>query len=92
VKAPRYTRTEVIRLLRVDVQLLQLLESEQVVARRGRYSPDDLERVRVATELAHLDVNPAGVAMLLRMREQWLAERTELRSIIVALRSRLGRR
>ncbi len=91
MKVHFYARTEVVRLLRVDASLLRLLESEQIVAPRGRYTPDDLERVRVAVELADLDVNPVGVAMILRMREQWLAERIELRSVIEALQSHLAR-
>jgi len=93
VKAHLYARTEVVRLLRIDTELLELLESEQVVTvRRGHYTPADLETVRVAAELAQLDVNPAGVAMILRMREQWLSERGELLSVIEALRARLERR
>ena len=93
MKVHYYARTEVVRLLHVDPELIELLEAEQLLAgRRGRYTSDDLERVRVAAELADLDVNPQGVAVILRMREQWLSERTELRSVIEALRARLGRR
>lgn len=92
MKVQLYARTEVVRLLHVDAELLEFLEAEEVVTvRRGRYTPADLETVRVAAELAQLDVNPAGVAMILRMREQWIAERAELLSVIEALRARLER-
>ncbi len=93
MKVHLYARTEVVRLLHVEAELLELLEAEQVVrVRRGQYTPTDLDTVRVAAELARLDVNPAGVAMILRMREHWLSERSELVSVIEALRARLERR
>lgn len=88
-----YARTEVVRLLRVDEGLLERLEAEEVVvSRRGRYTQEDLERLRVAAELRALDVNPEGVGVILRMRDQWLAERRQLQAVIEALRAKLGER
>lgn len=90
MKVRLYARAEVVRLLRVDGELLDTLERERIVVRRrGGYDPGDLERLRIAVELARLDVNPPGVAVALRMREQLIAERRRLRAIIEALRSRL---
>ncbi|HUB08779.1 MAG TPA: hypothetical protein VMB50_17360 [Myxococcales bacterium] len=85
-----YARTEVVRRLRIDRTLLERLEAEQIVrSRRGRFTPEDLEKVRVAAELLDLDVNPEGVAIILRMREQWVEERRELQAVIEALQARL---
>ncbi len=88
-----YARAEVVRILHVDGRLIERLEDEEIVgARRGRFTADDLERIRIAAELAELDVNDAGIEVVLRMRERWLAERRELHEAIDALRARLSRR
>ena len=90
MKVRVYARAEVVRLLRVDGALLDALELERVVVRRrGGYRAEDVERLRVAAELARLDVNAPGVAVALRMREQWLSERRRLWAVIEALRARL---
>ncbi len=87
-----YARAEVVRLLGIDRTLLARLEEEEVVLRRaGGYTADDLERLRVAAELADLGVNEEGIEVVLRMREQWLAERRELHELIDALRERVAR-
>ena len=86
-----YARAEVVRILHVVSRLLARLEAEEIVeSRRGRYTAEDLERIRIAAELADLDVNDAGIEVALRMREQWLAERRELHGVIETLRARLS--
>jgi DNA-binding transcriptional MerR regulator len=93
VKVRLYARTEVVRLLRIERGLLERLESEEIVrSRGGRFTPEDVERVRIAAELLDLDVNPEGVAVILRMRDRWLSERRELQAVIDALRVRLEQR
>jgi len=85
-----YARAEVIRLLHIGDELLAMLEAEQIVAeQQGGYTPEDLERLRVAHELADLGVNAAGLDVILAMRDHWLSERKELLEIIEALRKKL---
>ncbi len=90
MKLRLYARSEVVRLLRIDADVLDRLEAEEIVrSRRGRYRLEDVERARVASELLELGVNPEGVAVILHMRERWMAERRELQSVVEALRERL---
>ena len=69
-----FERSEVIRLLDVDVAFLESLERESIVfldVEEGRFSPRMVERVRVAHSLVfELEVNLSGVAVILRMREE----------------------
>jgi MerR family transcriptional regulator/heat shock protein HspR len=72
-----YTRKQVLELLEVDDGFLTLLLSEEIVSidvpggESGEFSEQTLERVRVAQNLVRdLDVNLAGVAIILRMREE----------------------
>jgi hypothetical protein len=72
-----YSRKQVIELLGVDEGFLALLEQEEIVVVEAPslgYSERMLERARVATNLVReLDVNLAGAAIIVRMREE-LAE------------------
>ncbi len=72
-----YTRKQVLELLELDEGFLTLLLSEEIVAvdapsgEQGEFSARMLERVRVAQNLVRdLDVNLAGAAIILRMREE----------------------
>ena len=72
-----YTRKQVLELLELDDGFLSLLLSEEIVSidvpsgESGEFSERTLERVRVAQNLVRdLDVNLAGVAIILRMREE----------------------
>ncbi len=72
-----YTRKQVLELLELDDGFLTSLLSEEIVtvdapsAEQGEFSERVLERVRVAQNLVRdLDVNLAGVAIILRMREE----------------------
>jgi hypothetical protein len=81
-----YARAEVVRMLRVDDSLLRELVRERIVVeRRGRYAEGQLERIRVAAELRKLGVNSEGIEVALNMREGWLAERSQLLSLIEGL-------
>jgi len=69
-----FERTELVRLLDVDVAFLEVLERESIVyvdVEECRFSPRMVERVRVAHSLVfELEVNLSGVAVILRMREE----------------------
>jgi hypothetical protein len=85
-----YARSEVLRLLAIGEDLLATLAEEQIVVEQaGGYSREDLERIRVAHELADLGVNAAGLGVILEMRAHWLTERRELLDIIEKLRDKL---
>jgi len=74
-----YSRTEVVTILALDEAFLVELEREAIIvpdAEPARYSPRMLERARVAQNLVQeLDVNIAGAAIIVRMREGMAALR-----------------
>ena len=90
-----YTRGEIIGLLPVDEAFLVLLEEEEIIwldapgdAING-YSERMLERVRVSFNLVQdLDVNLAGAAVILSLREQL----AELQKRLVELADEVARR
>jgi hypothetical protein len=71
-----YSRKQLIEILGVDEGFLVSLESEDIVDRdappgEGEFSERMLERARVASNLVlELDVNLAGAAIIVRMREE----------------------
>lgn len=70
-----FSRREVLEILAIDDAFLIQLEQEEIIqvetsSDAPRYSEMMLERVRVADNLVHeLDVNLAGVAVIVQMRE-----------------------
>lgn len=73
----RYTRTELLALLECDEGFVLALEQEEIIEpdapgeSGALYSERMLERIRVARNLVHdLDVNLAGAAIIVRMREE----------------------
>ncbi len=80
-----YTRTQIVELLHVDDGFVALLEEEEIVfvdepeAMPDTYSERMLERVRVADTLVHeLEIDLAGVAIIVRMREEMATLRQAL--------------
>jgi len=72
-----YTRAEILTLLPVDETFLGLLEEEEILwfdapgEGATAYSERMLERVRISHNLVQeLDVNLAGAAVILGLREQ----------------------
>lgn len=63
-----------------DQQLLEELESLEVISKNAQgYSPDEVESVLVSRTLVReLDVNWAGVEIILRLRRQLLYTRLRL--------------
>lgn len=81
-----YTRKQILQILEVEDGFLVALEREEiVVADAGRadlYSEQMLERVRVAHELVEeLDVNIAGTAIIVRLREEMAGLRHEFAEV-----------
>ena len=72
-----YTRKDVVTIVGCDEGFVISLEQEEVIAvdapgdAEGLYSEQMLERIRVARNLIHdLEVNLAGAAIIVRMREE----------------------
>lgn len=86
-----YRRTEVIEMLSLDEGFLERLLQETAICQgpSGRFTAEDVERIRIARQLEDLGCNAAGVEVALFLRERWLAERRELLAVIEALRKRL---
>lgn len=83
----RVTRTEVLRLVGGDEDLLRLLCDEGVLPPRTPYHMEDLEAARLAHTLIHeLDVNLAGVEIILRMRRELLEVRQQVSELLGLLR------
>lgn len=89
-----FTRRQVIEILSIDESFLVQLEQEEIVqidaddaAADERYSEIMLERARVADNLVHeLDVNLAGVAVIVQMRENLADLRHQLEAALTELR------
>jgi MerR family transcriptional regulator/heat shock protein HspR len=88
-----YTRRRIVELLHVEEGFVETLEQEEViqidapVEAEGEFSERMLERVRVADTLVRdLDVNLAGVAIIIRLREEMADLRTKLGSALQAIR------
>lgn len=87
-----YTRRQVLELLEIDELLLVSLESEEIVLRdapaeaEGEYSERMLERARVAQNLMRdLEVNLAGVAVIVRLREEMQGLRHHMEDLLAQL-------
>jgi hypothetical protein len=83
-----YTRRQVLEILELEESLLLRLEQEEIVVRdapadqEGQYSERMLERARVASNLVRdLDVNLAGAAIIVHMREELARMRRLLRDV-----------
>jgi hypothetical protein len=89
-----FTRAEILELLPVDDAFLTLLEEEEIIwidapDDPARYSERMLERTRVSYNLVQdLDVNVAGIAVILSLREQV----AELQQRLVELAGEVARR
>ena len=84
-----YSRKQVLELLEIDEGFLVGLEQEEIVSvdseSEEEFSERMLERVRVAHNLvAELDVNLAGAAVIVRMREELAGLR--MNAVLIARR------
>ena len=92
-----YTRIQLVELLEIDAGFLEDLEREEIVQRdapaaaEGEFSERMLERARVAYNLVHeLDVNLAGAAIIVRMREDMSGLRHQIEELLNQLRGCSG--
>lgn len=90
-----YSRRQIVELLGVEDAFLVQLEVEDIIycdapeEHPGEYSERMLERARVADNLVHeLEVNLAGVAVIVEMREHLATLRHHLESIASEFRRR----
>jgi hypothetical protein len=90
----RFSRREIAEILELEEEFLVELERESILFfdetdDEPGYSVRMLERARVAHSLVgELEVNLAGVAVILRMREDVERLRGQLRTVAEALRAR----
>lgn len=92
-----YSRTQITKLLELDEGFVVSLEREEIIQAdapapsEGQFSERMLERVRVARELVgELDVNLAGAAIIVRMREQMLEMQETFEKQLLEIRERTG--
>ena len=92
-----YTRAQIVETLEIDAEFLVLLEREAIVTcdapsgAEGEFSERMLERARVAHNLTHeLDVNLAGAAIIVRMREQMQRQRQHIERFLAELERSSG--
>jgi MerR family transcriptional regulator/heat shock protein HspR len=88
-----YSRIEIVELLEVDAGFVDALEREEIIfcdassGAAGAFSERMLERVRVAYNLVHdLDVNLAGVAIIIQMREDMSSLRHQIEGLLNELK------
>ena len=92
-----FTRRQLIEILHVDESFLMALEQEEIVqcdspeTEPGGYSERMLERARVADNLVHeLEVNLAGVAVIIQMRESLADLRHRVETLAAELQKARG--
>lgn len=86
-----WTTTEVIEIFQVETRFLDDLEAEEILCpdcrehpSEKRFSETDLERLRLAKMLVEdMDVNLAGVEIILRMRQNMLDMRAQFDAILL---------
>lgn len=89
-----FTRTQILEILSLEDGFLLQLEQEEIVYvdasdPAAPYSEHMLERARVADNLVHeLDVNLAGVAVIVQMRENLADVQHQLEAALTELRQR----
>lgn len=90
-----YTRKQLLEVLETDDGFLTALEREEIIVgdapaqSGGEYSERMLERARVTLNLVRdLDVNMAGAAVIVRMREEMAELRLHVEELIAEVRRR----
>ena len=89
-----FTRHEIAQILELDEEFVAALERESILfvdtpGSQAEFSRRMLDRARVAHSLVEeLEINLAGVAVILRMREDLGRLRANLRSLGEVLRER----
>ena len=91
-----FTRREIAQILEIDEGFVTSLERESIIhvdsdaeglKDDGTFSALMVERVRVAHSLVHeLEINLAGVAVIVRMREELGTLRAQVHTVARALK------
>ncbi|MBN1828400.1 MAG: MerR family transcriptional regulator [Deltaproteobacteria bacterium] len=95
-----WKRVEVLELLEIDDDFLVMVEEEEIVAavadrETGErfYTFDELERLRLAKILLEeMEVNLAGVDIIVRMRQELLETRRQFDAILEDIAGKLRER
>ena len=80
--------TEVVKVCKVGKDFIQQLERESVIRpvvqrRRKLYSPDQVDRIRIANLLIQeMGVNFEGAEVVLNMREQMIAMQRQFNDVL----------
>jgi chaperone modulatory protein CbpM len=89
-----YSRERICEILQIEESFLASLEQEEIIevdapgGEEGEFSERMLERVRIADTMVHdLDVNLAGAAIIVRLREEMADLKAKLASALQAIRS-----
>jgi MerR family transcriptional regulator/heat shock protein HspR len=88
-----YYRKQVIEIFEVDESFLDTLESEDLVhpvqeesTREKVFPPDQVERIRIINNLVNdLEVNLAGVEVIMEMRENLIRMQRQFDQILETL-------
>ncbi|MCL5124904.1 MAG: MerR family transcriptional regulator [Deltaproteobacteria bacterium] len=88
-----YRREQVLEIFDLQESFLDELEDEELIecsileqAEGKIYSADQLERIRIISNLVHdLEVNLPGVEVILQMRENMIVMRRQFDQILEAL-------
>lgn len=96
MRSSYFTRHQVVEVLDIEVDFLVALERESIVAAdapsdvAGEFSERMLDRIRVAHNLVRdLEVNLAGAAIIVRMREEMVGERLRWEAFLRDLEERV---
>lgn len=88
-----FTRKQILTMLETDDGFLAALEREEIITsdappeNEGEFSEQMLERVRVAQNLIRdLEVNMAGAAVIVRMREEMAELRRYVEELLAEVR------
>ena len=100
MKNEYWTLKEVIETIEIDEVLLRELEEEGIVCPTCRanesskkFSRIEVEKVRIAKQLiVEMDVNPPGVGIILRMRQNMIDMREQFDTILEDLASQIKKR
>ena len=92
-----YTRKQLLEFLETDDGFITSLQQEEIIVvdspeeALGEFSDRMLERARVAQNLVRdLEVNMAGVAVIVRMREEMAELRHRLEELLGEVQKREG--
>ena len=88
-----YYRKQVIEIFEVDESFLDILEAEDLVhpvqeesTREKVFPPDQVERIRIINNLVNdLEVNLAGVEVIMEMRENLIRMQRQFDQILETL-------